>query len=944
LVALASLVRGLLGYIGMMPRSVNESSPRSRAERVDRRTSALGARRTERKRGALRASVVSATLLAAGVVLTAAAVPDRGEVALALMLRKLATVGTVMHVTAHPDDEPNGLLAMQSRGQGLRVVLATATRGNGGQNEIGPEIFEALGVLRTEELLAAHRSDGAEQFFTRAVDFGYSFSIEESFEKWGKAEILGDYVRLIRMTRPDLMFTMRPDGSGGGQHHQASARLGVEAFRAAGDPSQYPEQMAHGLRPWQPRKIYRVGRYGFGGEPPPDPGMTLVPVDVDVYDPLLGKTYAEIGSEARSMHKCQGFGQLLALPGPAIIRYILSDSTIAGEMAKEETGPLDGLDLTFAALPAFAGAQPPRALTSRVEEISRSIKAADERLRADGPGAAGPPLATGLLKARALRDALPTLGLSDEAVYEIRFRLTQTIEKFDAALVAAHGLRFEALADDGVVTPGQAVKLTLIAANRGRDAIAIDSIALDGFDGAATTCQTGSVPGDALVRCEVPVTIPANARTTEPYWTREGESGRYVFAEDAPFGLPFRPTPFHARFELTLSGATVPVVVDVAYRYEGNIFSGEKRMDVLVVPALTVRMTPDIAIVPTAGVAPQRTSATDGEGDRRVRVLRVTATHNSPVRTEAVVSLDLPRGWNATPADARITFERPDEARTIEFRVQPPAPLEPGSYPVAAKIVAEGQTFTRGFETIEYPHIRRQHIFSTATAGIKALDVRLPAGLQVGYIMGVGDQVPPAIDQLGATVTLLDAGDLESGNLSRYDAIVTGVRAYERRRDLRANNYRLLEYVAEGGVVIVQYNKFEFNQAQYGPYPAKVSANRVTDESSPVTVLAPDHPVFTRPNRITPRTWEHWVQERGLYFLGERDPRYVDLLELADPFPLNAGPKRGALVEAAVGKGRWLYVGLNLWRQLPAGTEGAYELLANVLALGAHGKTTSSSR
>jgi LmbE family N-acetylglucosaminyl deacetylase len=858
------------------------------------------------------------------------------------MLRKLATVGTVMHVTAHPDDEPNGLLAMQSRGQGLRVVLATATRGNGGQNEIGPEIFEALGVLRTEELLAAHQSDGAEQFFTRAVDFGYSFSIDESFEKWGKDEIIGDYVRLIRTTRPDVMFTMRPDGQGGGQHHQASARLGLEAFRAAGDPSRYPDQIAHGLRAWQPRKIYRVGRYGFPGEPPADPGMKLVPVDIEVYDPLLGKTYAEIGSEARAMHKCQGFGQLLALPGPFAIRYVLADTTIAGGMEKTEGSPWDGVDVRFAALSQFAAPQPSPALIERLDEIAAAIKAAVDKLNADGPAAAAAPLAAGLLKARALRDALPTLGLNDDAVYEIRFRLEQSIAKFEQALILAHGLRFEALADDGVVTPGQALKVTLIAANRGPDSIAVDGIALDSLDGAAPSCATGPLQSGALVRCEAPVTVPADARVTEPYWSREGESGRYVFADDAPFGLPFRPTPFHARFELTLSGARVTTTVNVAYRYEGNIFSGEKRMDLLVVPAITVRLTPDIAIVPTGGVVPTNTATAPAERDRRVRILRVTVNENAPGAAEADVSLDLPRGWRCTPSAARVTLERPDEARTIEFSVQPPATLVAGSYPVAAKVVAGGQTFTRGLDTIEYPHTRRQHIFATAAATIKALDVRLPAGLSVGYIMGVGDQVPRAIEQLGATVTLLDAEDLATGNLSRFDAIVTGVRAYERRRDLRANNYRLLEYATDGGVVIVQYNKFEFNQAQYGPYPAKVSADRVTDEAAPVTVLQPKDPVLTNPNRITPHTWEHWVQERGLYFLGERDPRYVDLLELTDPFPLNAGPKRGALVETPVGKGRWLYVGLNLWRQLPAGTEGAYELLANLLSLGAHAKTTSS--
>jgi LmbE family N-acetylglucosaminyl deacetylase len=871
---------------------------------------------------------------------TSATHPERGDVALALMLRKLATVGTVMHVTAHPDDENSGLMAMQGHGQGFRVVLATATRGNGGQNEIGPEIFEALGVLRTQELRAAHQFDGAEQFFTRAVDFGYSFSIEESFEKWGKEEILGDYVRLIRLTRPDVMFTMRPEGADGGQHHQASARLGIEAFRAAGDASRFPEQIAQGLRPWQPQKVYKVGRYGFGGEPPPEPGDKLVPVDTNVYDALLGETYAEIGSEARAMHKCQGFGQLLALPGPFIVRYLLADTVVSGQLDKREASPLDDLDLRLISLSHFAGVHPPPALVTDLAEIAASVKAADERRRAAGPDAAAPPLAAGLAKTRALRDALPTLGMSEAALYEIDYRLSQTIDKFQDALVLAHGLRFEALADDGVVTPGQPVKVTLIAANRGGAAITLDSITVEGLDGETPACQTGELSAGGIVRCEVALTIPPGARTTEPYWTRVGEAGRYIFAQDAPFGLPFRPTPFRVHFAVSLSGAKVPVAVDVAHRYEGNIFSGEKRMDLLVVPDLTVRLTPDIVIVPTAAPGPVRTAT--AERDNRARLLKVTVTHNAPAAADATVSLTLPNGWQAEPAAAHVSFARPDDARTVEFSVRPSARLTPGTYPVAASVESGGKSYTRGFDAIEYPHTRREHVFAAATTTIKALDVRLPAGLTIGYIMGVGDQVPPAIEQLGATVRLLSAEDLASADLSRYDAIVTGVRAYERRKDLRSYNYRLLEYAEKGGVVIVQYNKFEFNQAQYGPYPAKVSSDRITDETAPVTVLAPENPVFMRPNRITDHTWEHWVQERGLYFLGERDPKYVDLLELTDPFPLNAGAKRGALVEATVGKGHWVYVGLNLWRQLPAGTEGAYELLANLLSLGVAGKSAAS--
>jgi hypothetical protein len=281
-----------------------------------------------------------------------------------------------------------------------------------------------------------------------------------------------------------------------------------------------------------------------------------------------------------------------------------------------------------------------------------------------------------------------------------------------------------------------------------------------------------------------------------------------------------------------------------------------------------------------------------------------------------------------------VAFSRADESVTVRFVVEPAAAAKTGRYELRAVVDAGGATFDRGFQAIEYPHTPRRHRFQPATTMVQVVNVSVPTGLQVGYVMGVGDQVPPAIEQIGASVTMLGRDDLAWGDLSRFDAIVTGVRAYERRADLRAFNHRLLQYAEAGGTLIVQYNKFEFNQAQYGPFPAKVSSTRVTDEGSPVRLLAPEHPVFRRPNAITEATWTGWAQERGLYFLGERDPRYVDLIELVEPFELNAGPKRGALVEARVGRGRWIYVGLGLWRQLPAGTEGAYELLANLISLG----------
>ena len=850
-----------------------------------------------------------------------------GRVGLELMLRKLASVGTVMHATAHPDDENNALMAMQSHGLGLRVVLATATRGNGGQNEIGPELFEALGVLRTEELVAAHAFDGAEQWFARAVDFGYSFSIDETFEEWGRHEIVGDYVRLIRLTRPDLIVTMRPDGTGGGQHHQAAARIATEAFRLAGDPSQYPEQIADGLRPWQPKKVYQVAYYGFfRDEPKPPEGTRLVTVDANVYDPLLGSTYAEIGSRARAMHKCQGMAQLLSLPGPFTIKYRLADAAIPGQLERDEKALTEGLDLSVRGVSAFVDTPAP-ALARGLAEIEQAVADATAALGADGPDATVPALARGLARTAALREwVLSNVG--DPARFEIDFRLEQTARKFERALLLAYGVRLEALAGDGVVVPGQQTKLTLIAANRGGRAAAVKGVAVSGFDGPLEECRPRTLDAGDIARCEASLTVPRDARMTEPYWHRAGEAGRYVFDEDAPFGVPFRPTPFVARFDLMLGGAPISGTLPVQHRYEGNIFSGEKRMELKVVPALSVDLTPQIAIVPVGGPRP----ASDAAGVRRE--LRVTITNNTADAGEALVRLQVPAGWKSQPAEAVARFARGGDRDTVRFEVVPPAGTAPGEYRIRAVARRGDGEFTRGFDVIEYPHTNRRHIFEPAETVIKVLEASLPPNLRVGYVMGVGDQVPPALVQLGAQVELLGEDDLAWGDLSRLDAIVTGVRAYERRADLRAQNQRLLDYAAAGGTVVVQYNKFEFNRAQYGPFPAKVSANRISDQHAPVTVLQPGHPVFRWPNRITDAAWNGWVQERGLYFLGERDPRYVDLVELTDPFPLNAGARRGALVEATVGRGRWLYVGLGLWRQLPAGTDGAYKLLANIVSLG----------
>jgi LmbE family N-acetylglucosaminyl deacetylase len=924
---------------------------------------------------------------------------EHGHVALGLALRHLANTGIFMHTTAHPDDENNGLLVMLNRGQGYRTALATATRGNGGQNEIGPEIFEALGVLRTGELAALHRFDGAEQYFTRAVDFGYSFGIDETFEKWGRDEITADYVRLIRTIRPDVIITLPPTGNAGGQHHMASAVITRDAYKLAGDPTKYPEQIKDGLRPWQPKKLYHLAAFGFPGEAPVTGRATRV--NSGVYDTLLGKTYNEIGTEARSMHKCQGMGQLLSLPTPtATATYQLDETTLPAQQQKDETSLFDGVDSSLLSLARFAGARVPKELIDGLTAISNATQAAQKSFDTVNDEATMKPLLDGLLAVRALRRELRAMALDETGTYEIDFRLDQKEREFQQAIVLALGVKIEALADDGVVVPGQPVKVNVIVANRGAGDVAITHVTFGGFDpepgrgttgsgqGTGTACVmtafTGggfgfpgggrggrgganapaappmsSVRKDQVAHCEPTLTIPANARVFEPYWHRKGEEGRYTFDADAPFGLPMRPTPFDVQLTLTLPGGEdVIQSLPVQHRYEGDIFSGEKRTELLVVPAFSVRVSPQVAIVPAssirttprpaaAGARAARASTLRGPQGRpepgrgttgaptSERDIRVTVLNDTTGPAETLVKLELPHGWTATPADQPVKFSRSDESQTVRFQVRPASSVGAGEFHVKAVVAAAGRTYDRGFEVIEYPHIRRYHIYDAADVTLKVIDVRTPSDLSIGYVMGVGDQVPPAIEQLGAKVQLLSAEDLAWGDLSRFNAIVTGVRAYERRDDLRANNSRLLEYVFNGGTMIVQYNKFEFNDAQYGPYPAKVSSNRVTDENAAVQAVAAHSPLLTTPNEIGEAAWKNWVQERGTYFLAaDKDSRYRDVLQMEDNFPYNKGMKTGALVEANYGKGRWVYVGLGLWRQLPSGTDGAYQILANLISLG----------
>ena len=909
----------------------------------------------------------------------------KGAPALELALRKLDTVGNFMMTTAHPDDENNAMLAYFAHGKGYRTSLVTATHGEGGQNEIGPELFEALAVLRTEELAAAHRFDGADQYFTRAIDFGFSFSVEETLEKWGHQEILGDYVRMIRTIRPDVIVGFVFDGDGGGQHHQTSSRLTLEAFRAAADPAKFPEQIKEGLRAWQPKKFYYTGGFGppsrpaaaaagqAAGVPALRPGQVGGPADEaptmlqfaggDSFDPVLGRTYNELAGEARSMHKCQGMSQLLPLPastggdgfggggGPGGVRaYRLRDTVLEGGVARTDREVFDGVDTSLRSLLAFApvsakastsaqatadrSAGKPDArmeLGAGLDRLGAAVAEARQAMAAGRESATVAPLTRGLKALREVRSWLASSSLSDSAKYEIDFRLAQKEPQFAKALMLATDVRIDAVARDVLVVAGQPLAVDLMAANRGKSAVEVAVVA-NGF-GAAVACDAaGALAPGASRNCNQTVTVPADARLTAAHFHTGTQGARYVFDADVPFGLPFRPTPYTATFTMTVDSTPFTITLPIQARTDADIFAGEKRQEVHVVPAFAVATTPDTVIVPLKSATPIS------------KDVRVTVTNHAKGAAKADVTLEVPQGWRATPPTQPVTFTREDESATVRFVLQPPAAavlasaaMKPGGnqFKVNAVVKSGTGTFNQGYQVVEYPHTTRRHVLTAAQVAVKALDVNVKPNLSLGYVMGVGDEVPAALIQLGVKLTLINPEELAWGDLSHYDVIMTGVRAYERRVDLRANNQRLLDYAVAGGTVIVQYNKFEFNDAQYGPFAAKVGRERVTDENAEMKLLQPQHPVFNTPNAIGRADWAGWVQERGLYFLDQagRDPRYTDLIEFSEPFAYNQGVKRGALVEAKVGQGRWLYVGLGLWRQLPAGTDGAFRLMANLISL-----------
>jgi hypothetical protein len=633
---------------------------------------------------------------------------NSGHIALGLALRKLSVSGTFLQAPAHPDDETNALFVYFGYGMGLRTIDLQNNRGDGGQNEIGPELFRDIAVLRTSELVSAHRIDGAEQYFTRAIDYGYSFDPEEVIGKWGRKEIVGDYVRLLRTLRPDVVVTMNIQGRGGDRAHEATTVLFRESYRAAGDPSMYPEQIQQGLRPWVPKKLYFAGGQGAFGGPgggpggapgaapgggrggrggrggggragvaapaagvgapaaaAPADGPKLTPVSTGMYDSLLGRTYADIGSDAHSSHKCQGVGGG-GRGGPAFggggrggpggpgggRGYSLMDTTIAGQKGKEETSLFDGIDFSLTALAQYAGPDPPAPLTAGLASILGEAKLAQNRFADGNDAATAAPVEAGLAAVRALRAQLPTMGLSESARYEIDFRLKIKERDYEDAVLAAHDLSFDAVADDGLVISGQPVRLALQATNHGASDVTVTRVDIAGLD-APANCAPGKATKEAAYTCASEAHVPKNAKLTTPYfndnyWKHPENQAIQIFDPAVPFGVPFAPTPFRVTFHLKAGDAEVTKELPVEFRYVKDIYFGDKRMELNVVPAFSVQVTPTLAVIPlpASGAAAKPVE----------REVHVTVTNGTKGAAQANVALELPAGWKSSPASVPLSL------------------------------------------------------------------------------------------------------------------------------------------------------------------------------------------------------------------------------------------------------------------------------------------------
>jgi LmbE family N-acetylglucosaminyl deacetylase len=842
------------------------------------------------------------------------------------MLLKLPTIASAMHTTAHPDDEHGGVLAMLSRRDGARVSLLTLNRGESGDNAIGPQLFDGLGLIRTEELLVANRYYGVDdQYFTTVVDYGFSKRLEEAFQKWGRDHVLRDVVRIIRMDRPFVLISrFQGNARDGHGNHEAAGVITQLAFQAAGDPTKFPEQIRDGLRPWQPLKLY-IGGARENEE-------WTVRVDPGEFSPWLGDSYASFARLGLSFQRSQTAGRYNPQAGPAPGYYRRMGSLVT--TGARESGFFDGIDTSVRGLFRALRKPEPRDAAPLLASIEAAVQEALAQFRIHEPSAVVPALAEGLAATRA--------ALSAVTDADARFVLQTKERQFQEAINMALALEVTATAQPAGIpdatgpfapfmppltmaapVPGQTFEVRTRVTNRGAMTIAPTEIALSTDPGWTVTKAEGALDTldtNASASRRFTVTLAADVPLrSKPYFTRASiQESRYTLSDESQFGRPATAASAVAVVRYTVAG--VPVEKrQVVQRREARLPYGDAIRELRVVPALSVTMSSARAIVPVGAPVKRLPLSVD-----------VVNNHEGAIAGE--LTLTLPPDWGATPAKHAFTFQQAGERAAYPFTVTVPA-LTKQSYEIAAVATAHGRRYTEGYELIDQRDLELRYLYRKASVLVRGIDVHVVPNLRIGYVMGIGDQVPAGIAQLGYPVTLLDTAALAAGDLRRFHTIVTGTRAYAVRDDLHTYNRRLLDYVKDGGNVVVLYNTQELQPDRVAPYPAEHGprAEEVSEEDSPVRILAPTAQVLTWPNRITPADFDGWVEQRGSKFWSAWNEAYTPMIETFDQ---GQPPQRGGWLEATYGKGTYTYVAYAFHRQLPYGVPGAYRLLANLLARG----------
>jgi len=866
---------------------------------------------------------------------------DAGFSALWQDLIKLRTTARLMATAAHPDDEDVGMLTLEARGHGALALELTITRGEGGQNRTGAELFDELGILRTLELLQADAYYNADERFTRAVDFGFSKSPEETFQKWGGHDVvLADMVRAIREFRPDvLMANFSGTPNDGHAHHQASGILTREAFRAAGDPQRFPEQIKEGLSAWQPKKLY-LGRVPSGARG----NEASARLEVGAYDPVLGMSYVQFGLVGRAQQVSQVIGTNVP-PGRRANEFRLVDSILPEGVkpGTQENDFFDGIDTSLPGLAARLGGEERSVpfLATALDQLDKDAQAATAAASPKQMDRAAPPLLHGVTVLRELLTKIETANLNAQHKLELMTQLRTKLEQFEQGAADALALEVSGTVDPArgggqggffqptqslllMAYPGQTFTMSAHLYNRNSQPLANAELALEtppGWQVEQVTGKNGTVEPNGDLAAQFRVTVSPNAEYTQPWFFHNDPQTESIYKVvpglERYVTTPFTPPPVWVRARYSLGAATAELRSVAQVRFIDPTY-GQSQRPLAVGPPLSVEVDPPTQVISTAPNS--RT------------MVRVGVRNNVNGAVDAALRLTLPQGWRAEPASAKVHFTEAGEYENFMFTVTP-GRLAEQRYDIAAVVDYNGKPYAQGYRVVTRHELGTYYFYRPSRQSVSAVDVKLPPRLRVGYIMGAGDDIPAVLEQLGLNVQMISPAELAGGDLSRYDTIVLGIRAYDVRTDVRDHNRRLLDYVQHGGTLLVQYNQqiAQFNAGHYMPFPATASGERVTVEEAPVDVLAPDDSVFTFPNKITARDFGGWVQERGLYFMSEWAPQYTPLLASHDP---GEAPLRGGLLKAKYGQGTYIYCGYAFFRQLPAGVPGATRLFVNLLSAG----------